>query len=504
MNQETFEAIQEDFKALYLELNRQCLSIRRGLSDTQRTGAIFADHPLATSLESISLLKQISREEQDPDIQEQASRLYYACIDQFIRLDLLIMDDMMDQFLSRAMIGLDGEQMTFADIVPRVVSQNRIELREKIRKRALPLLRKGGELKSRILTESLRILREDFGYPGYIRFCEEKKDIDLEWLALKCKEFLDSTGSIYEDHISSWVMQEMERPFFQISRYHAIYLLHLKYFDHGFSKSRLMKAVRRTLESMGIEDPLGRKLYLDIEDRKGKSRLPRCVPLRVPDEIHVSMKPYGGMSDYETLFHELGHGLHLANTNPSLPYPYRHLPRSFALTECFGFLFQDLTTEPAWLAIHTGLSKKEIKNLRYLKTLKLLCLIRRYAGKFLFEYEIFSKGNLSTSGEIYSKRLEEATGFIYEPDGALLDIEEDFYSADYLRAWVGEAYLKSYLREEFGEQWFLKREAGAFLVKIWRDGEKRSLEDVLFDLGQDTNGLLPLKQRFINELAFSI
>jgi hypothetical protein len=116
-------------------------------------------------------------------------------------------------------------------------------------------------------------------------------------------------------------------------------------------------------------------------------------------------------------------------------------------------------------------------------------------GKCLFENELFSQDDLSDLG-IYTKWLERATGFIYEPEAALLDVEDDFYAIDYLRGWIGEAALSAHLRETMGEDWFTRREAGMFLVKLWREGERWSLDELLSASGIESLDLSPLESAF--------
>ena len=187
-----------------------------------------------------------------------------------------------------------------------------------------------------------------------------------------------------------------------------------------------MGTVRASLRAMGLmEAPLDKTLHIDIEDRPGKSTVSRCVPLHIPEEVHISVKPLSGLSDYEAVLHEIGHGLHYAFTDPALPYPFRRLPRSFALSECFGFLFQNLTYNPLWLSIHTDMSSGEIEIFRRDKLIKTLGVIRRYMGKFLFELAFFSNG-ATDGGALYTKWLHRATGFVYDPDGAFMDLEDEF------------------------------------------------------------------------------
>lgn len=476
------EIIVADLEALKLDLERQCLAVRRGLQEHQRTGPIFAEHPLTTSLDSIAFLKGILRGSRYGDGGERAARVYYECIGQFIRMELLMMDETVEQFLVQVKVEVDGQPLSFAEMLPWVLSQGDFDKRELLKKRALPLLQKAGEFKARIWDHVQEILREDFGYPDYLAFCTEKKGIDLEALAQRCLLLLEATDGLYRRHIEAWVQREMKRPLADMSRYHAMRLLHLTGFDEMFPKDGLVGALRQTLETMGLTGSLDRRIFIDLEERPGKSPVSRCVPLRIPEEIYVTMRPMGGLSDYETLLHEVGHALHYAFTDMTLPYPYRHLPRSFALSECFAFLFEGLTREPVWLASHAKAHPGQIEALVYYKSLKLLCSVRRYLGKFLFEREFFSRGS-PWDGLLYSRWLGRATGFVYEPEAALMDLEDEFYSLDYLRAWMGESFLSAYLKENFGEEWFLSRKAGAFLVGLWHEGERLGLEDLLESFG---------------------
>ena len=489
----TFQSVLSDFKALNFELSRQCLAIRKGLQDTQSTGAIFARHPLATELDSIALLKRIADTDRDRTQAEQARRLYYGCVGQFVRQDLLMMDESVDRFLVRAGILVEGERLSFPELVPWILSQKDYEKREMLRQKAVPLLDKADELKSKIWEATLRILREDFGYPNYVHYCELKKGLDFRTFELGALDFLDRTDDVYARNARIWAESALGRPFRNLSRYHAIFLLHQTDFNDRFPADRLMGTVRESLRAMGLIDPLDKTLFIDIEDRPGKSSVSRCVPLRIPEEVHISVKPLSGLSDYEAVFHEMGHGLHYAFTDPALPYPFRHLPRSFALSESFGFLFQNLTFDPLWLSIHTDMNSNEIEIFCRDKLIKTLGVIRRYMGKFLFELAFFSNG-ASDGGALYSKWLHRATGFVYDPDGAYMDLEEEFYSLDYVRAWVGEAALRAYLRDNFGEDWFQQKAAGDFLTGLWLMGEKISLDNVLTDLGRPLHDFLPLKR----------
>ena len=62
-------------------------------------------------------------------------------------------------------------------------------------------------------------------------------------------------------------------------------------------------------------------------------------------------------------------------------------------------------------------------------------------------------------------------------------MDSGFYSADYLRAWIGAAQLKDCLTSRFGKEWFLNRKAGTFLRNLFSKGLQDELEEVVARMG---------------------
>ena len=75
-------------------------------------------------------------------------------------------------------------------------------------------------------------------------------------------------------------------------------------------------------------------------------------------------------------------------------------------------------------------------------------------------------------------------------------MDDGFYSADYLRAWVGEAQLADYLRRNFSERWWADKRAGKFLVDLWRSASTQEAEPVLSGLGCQPLDTTCLERRF--------
>jgi hypothetical protein len=73
-------------------------------------------------------------------------------------------------------------------------------------------------------------------------------------------------------------------------------------------------------------------------------------------------------------------------------------------------------------------------------------------------------------------------------------MDDGFYSADYLRAWIRAAQLRAYLRESIGGDWWERPETGTFLRELFTQGTRPSSEDVAAQIGFDPLDTRPLVQ----------
>jgi hypothetical protein len=54
----------------------------------------------------------------------------------------------------------------------------------------------------------------------------------------------------------------------------------------------------------------------------------------------------------------------------------------------------------------------------------------------------------------------------------LFDLVPEFYSLDYVLAWMAEAVMKEYFGEILGSQWIFHPETGEMLKKWWAQGNR--------------------------------
>jgi hypothetical protein len=81
----------------------------------------------------------------------------------------------------------------------------------------------------------------------------------------------------------------------------------------------------------------------------------------------------------------------------------------------------------------------------------------------------------------YAELLTDALKIPANPEGFLDDIDGGFYVTGYLRSWAFEAQLRDFLRSEFGNEWFARREAGDLLRELWALGQGPTAEELLAD-----------------------
>ncbi|MBW1782962.1 MAG: hypothetical protein JRL30_19745, partial [Deltaproteobacteria bacterium] len=121
-----------------------------------------------------------------------------------------------------------------------------------------------------------------------------------------------------------------------------------------------------------------------------------------------------------------------------------------------------------------GLAPAVSEKLHYYKVLKDLSMFRRYAAKFLAEYDMFQRGNLS-DGRSYAEVMARYTGFYYQPESHLFDLVPELYSLDYILGWLTESIMEGHLNERLGSNWMFTREAGQILKKWWHMGNQHDI-----------------------------
>ena len=235
-------------------------------------------------------------------------------------------------------------------------------------------------------------------------------------------------------------------------------------------------------------------MHLDTEVRELKSPRAFCAPVRVPDEIYLCVLPHGGQDDYGMLLHEAGHTEHFAHVLPDLAFEYRHLGDN-AVTEAFAFIFDHLLGSREWLAEILDFDDSD-DYVRF-AAVNDLYFMRRYAAKLSYETALHAQtGPLDDMPDLYSRKLSAATKVKVPEENYLVDVDEGFYCASYLRAWMLEGALRLRLQDDFGKAWFASTEAGDWLKSLWSQGQHLPAERLLLRHGGGRLNTDPLRHLF--------
>lgn len=479
VSQLTVQKVAEDVEIVHRELGRLSVDQLLGTPSAASAADVLESHPTPLRPKTLSFLRKAASSPASPEDADNAERVLFACMDLMIEEQTASIGDMLRFYTERGRMIVDGKKIPTAEVVPWLQTQPDFRMREEMQNENR-IFFKGiiNPMLLAMLELTVRTVTERLGFENYARFIEAKKQVSLDKEAECFEKFLADTRDVYFSRITPWVENKIGRPFQDLSRYHALYLLRITRFDSHFPVNKLRDVIQRTCTGLGFDLPARPDIVIDISDYEEKSPDAMCVGIQVPGEIYVVMKPVGGLIDVETLLHEVGHAFFLGNMDQSLPIYYRRFRRSSALDETFAFLFMNLLENSSWLTGIAGFSRDKAATLRGLLQTKKLCLIRRYMGKFLAERELHETKEIKNS-EPYCRRLREATGFVYEPEGYLIDMESDLYALDYLSAWAAAETLRDFLELRFGEDWFTRREAGEFLREMASNGRRYSVTDAL-------------------------
>ena len=330
------------------------------------------------------------------------------------------------------------------------------------------------------------------GASTYLELYRLRFGMELEALADQCRGFLADTERLWEDVGDQLFRERAGVPLAEAKRYDTPRVFRAPVWDEQFPPDRMLPALESTLADLGIDLKAQRNVHLDVEQRPLKSPRAFCSPIEVPDRVMLVIQPIGGADDWRALFHEAGHTEHFAHTSRHLSVEERRLGDN-AVTEGWAMLLQHLTDEPAWLGRRLDFSRPA--EFAAEGAAGLLFFVRRYCAKLLYELEFHAAEDPTSMQSRYVELLGDALKIEPSPKDYLADIDASFYVSSYLRSWAFEAQLRDFLREEFGADWFARREAGSLLRELWELGQQPTAEELLKDVTGQTLDMAAVADR---------
>lgn len=444
----------------------QALALWKGDKAPFESYRIYEEYEDVISLDMLAHIEKIKNK-------TNRTRLKHALIDHYLQRSLLPHQTEMQTWMKNSAAIVDGEKIYLRNIIPWCQKSSDYSKRQILQKETSPLCKFLKPFAVNYWGILLEILRNELGFSDYIDYCSEKKGIDYPGFYKMLKNILKETDGLYFTAMERWSRKRFNLPLSKLTRFDAINLLSLGQFDKLFP-DKTMEKLTGFFNYWQIDINNTPGLNLELGREKGKSSQAMCFMLQVPEEVYILMRPEGGWVDLETLWHELGHGFSAVFTSSGLSIVDKDMATSHSLSESFAFLLQNLSMSRIFLEEYLGLKSADSKNLYHHKVLKDLSIFRRYAAKFIVEFEMFSNNDIS-DGELYARKMAQYTGFYYQPESHLFDLVPEFYCLDYLLAWMAEAIMEGYFNEKLGRNWMFKSETGNILKKWWVQGNKNDI-----------------------------
>jgi hypothetical protein len=457
------------------------------------TAAVYDRYPELFTREAIDGLEELYAAAVDDEKLRLAYLLAFA-VDGFLGEQTKHISDDIANTEGETTITVDGETIGLRQA--SVVQGNEPDRARRERIQAARLAATAERLNPLldVLWRRCHDLAVGLGYPDYKELYGTIKGLDYDHLRAELEAFLADTDGLYERVMDRLVRERLGVTLAELSFADLPYLWRAEGFDHAFRADALLPSLRRTLAGLGIDLDAQSNVHLDTEVRELKSPRAFCAPVRVPDEIYLCLLPHGGQDDFGTLLHEAGHTEHFAHVLPDLAFEYRHLGDN-AVTEGFAFIFDHLLGNREWLA--RILAYEDSDDYVRFAAVNDLYFMRRYAAKLAYETRLHAQtGSLDAMPVEYSRRLTSATKVEVPEENYLLDVDEGFYCASYLRAWMLEGALRLSLQENFGMDWFASAQAGEWLKGLWSRGQHLTAERLLLRHGGGRLNADPLRHLF--------
>jgi len=346
--------------------------------------------------------------------------------------------------------------------------------------------------------QKLHQTAKKFGYANYLALFKDTKTIDFQALEKIMQDFIKRTESVYVKRMDEELKAKVDVSLEEAEKHDVSFFFRAKEFDKYFPKNRMLITLRKLLTGIGICLDDQKNIQLDVEERPKKSPRAFCAPIKVPEDVKLVIMPQGGHDDYAALFHETGHAEHFASVTPNLSVEYKWLGDN-SVTESYAFLLEYLLTDENWLEQNIKMAETT-EYLRFLALYKLLYL-RSYGAKLSYEIKLHTASSLEGMDQMHKKIGEKVLKYRHPANHYLITVDDAFYSAQYLQAWIFEAQLRRFLKREFGNEWFNSQEAGKYLINLWANGQKYNITELAKTTGYNGLDVEPLMSSLLDYVS---
>ncbi|ATB42327.1 hypothetical protein CYFUS_007805 [Cystobacter fuscus] len=452
--------------------------------------ATYAGQDALFTLEAIRDIEQLRQRTTEPREIRALTALQAHFAGEYLSQQLAEVNDALANLEASLSFQVDGQEVRWHELERRLANERSALKRKALYTAATPALERLSPLIRRRAERTEELLKE-LGYSSYEAFGGELRQADLDRLGVLAEEVLQATEAPYKEVMERLAQRELGMPYASLTRADLPRLFRSREVEGLFLKGEQLLRAHGTLAGMNIDLGEMKNVRIDArEDVKGKNPRPLALGIRVPGDVRLSVRSVGGALEQAKMLHEFGHALHYAFTKePRFELAKLGNP---TVTEAYAALFEDLMEDPVWLEEHAGLKDRERAGFLAATSSHKLFLIRRAAGRLLYQLALHRQGETVEARELYRAIISRVDALPATDDDVAryqVDQEDFFQSADNFRAWFLAGQLQGQLKARFGPAWWHSPEAGTFLKELWAHGNALSAREVAETLGD--RGIVP-------------
>jgi hypothetical protein len=470
-------------------------AVRVGEKEVSERAEIVARYAELFTRDQLAGLREAESEAGEGEERERLYRLRKTCEAGLISAELAEREDALENAILAARVEFKGEQLPLRTAQAQLAVLTGYADRDELGRLSTEVSATFNDERLDVLRAGEKLEADVSGIDDPVERNEEEKGISLSELEGALAAASEAVTDVYDQLKERWVERLLGPEREQVpSSSHIAYLRRLSPLEAIYTKEQAVPVCMDTLKRLGFDLENEPNIKLDLDDRPQKSPRACVIPADPPKIVHLITRAQGGLHDYQAFLHEAGHALHYAGCDPALPYTFRNISRDHALTEIYSYIVEAISRQPGWHARYFDLPDEEAEQNAEATVFMEALLFRRYAAKLQFELDFwgrFAEDGGTDAG--YAERLTAATGMEYRREGFLADMDAGFYSADYLRAWIRAAQLRTYLEREVGDEWWARKETGDRLRELFREGTKPSSEEIAGRIGFEPLDTGPLR-----------
>jgi hypothetical protein len=476
MQIETYRAKIESFEQ---HSNRELYRYYSGQKDRLELTSIYSDYSDLFSLENIHGIQLEIANASFPSRRESLSRVHHYLIDQHLDSRTGPLTQEIELFEREQTLWWEGRRIALRQ-TPSVL---RVEAdaykRRKLGEQSAAAHGEADELRRKKILQ-LRATADELGFRSYVEAMECVAGISYQQLLESMNAALSRLQDGYLERLKVSLEVALGLPLqdswaWDVPRWRV-----LNDERQIFQGEKLLPVLDFFVSDLDILPERVEAISIDSNAEAKPFSRAYCVPIRVPEEIKIGIRPASGAGHFAAALHEMGHACHFAWTNSSLPAEHR-LWGDRALSESYAFFLEHFLLDPEWLARALSFLKSgTFLRFQYLYRAFLVC---RCAGKLATALRIHSGEPLDDIPNVYAETMKNYTGIRYHPGMWAECLSDGLEAADYLRGWILECLLREFIHTKYGKM--PGRAASGFLKELWETGLLYNAEELCRELGAE-------------------